>query len=439
MVAPGNVFFYDKDWHYRGKKAEMVDTLRTITNIDEDTLLDADNLPNVLIARRMSWAAHRQTTRIEDRAYSLLGIFDVHMPLIYGERDKAFARLQEAIVQSTTDDMSIFAWSLPRRNLQSLQLRQDPNLFASEPLLFQDCGTMERIHDYTIPAANIVLTNSGVELVTSLGADVKKDVYTSTKTDVLLLNCRDAGDKYLVASIPLTKTATGFVRGFMLGRLLVNPRELHFRTLAKVHIAKAQFRTERGFPLGNIRISLEMDYFATSYFTGIKFHPRHLVSQVSPKSYELAFPERVEQFTGLMEIKFRPPPLLLASNNTVEPTVALAFLGFELEKGHHSLTDAKLWMSLVSEEHMGSVPQLRQASLDQYNPYYLSNIGHHFRSLHSLSPDSLASECRVAVGGVVLKLSATREPTGLWGQISFIVKAGLVDPWGGNGKGKSAE
>jgi hypothetical protein len=46
----------------------------------------------------MSWAETRQTTREEDIAYSLLGIFDVHMPLIYGEgRANALGRLQEAI------------------------------------------------------------------------------------------------------------------------------------------------------------------------------------------------------------------------------------------------------------------------------------------------------------------------------------------------------
>ena len=46
----------------------------------------------------MSWAEKRETTREEDMAYSLLGIFDVCMPLIYGEgREKAFKRLREEI------------------------------------------------------------------------------------------------------------------------------------------------------------------------------------------------------------------------------------------------------------------------------------------------------------------------------------------------------
>ena len=57
----------------------------------------------------MSWAADRVTSRIEDRAYSLLGLFDVNIPLLYGEREKAFMRLQEEIIRRSSDQ-SIFAW-----------------------------------------------------------------------------------------------------------------------------------------------------------------------------------------------------------------------------------------------------------------------------------------------------------------------------------------
>jgi hypothetical protein len=57
----------------------------------------------------MSWASKRVTTRPEDVAYCLLGIFGINMPLLYGEGDKAFLRLQEEIIK-TSDDHSIFAW-----------------------------------------------------------------------------------------------------------------------------------------------------------------------------------------------------------------------------------------------------------------------------------------------------------------------------------------
>jgi hypothetical protein len=57
----------------------------------------------------MSWAACRQTTRIEDIAYSLMGIFNVFMPMLYGEGRRAFIRLQEEIIKQT-EDSTIFAW-----------------------------------------------------------------------------------------------------------------------------------------------------------------------------------------------------------------------------------------------------------------------------------------------------------------------------------------
>ena len=58
----------------------------------------------------MTWASRRKTTRIEDTAYCLLGIFDINMPLLYGEGEMAFSRLQQEIVKNNSD-LSIFGWS----------------------------------------------------------------------------------------------------------------------------------------------------------------------------------------------------------------------------------------------------------------------------------------------------------------------------------------
>ncbi|KAK4224295.1 hypothetical protein QBC38DRAFT_511856 [Podospora fimiseda] len=59
---------------------------------------------------KMSWASYRRTTRIEDEAYCLLGIFGVHMPLLYGEGNPAFRRLQEEIIKQT-EDCSFLFWT----------------------------------------------------------------------------------------------------------------------------------------------------------------------------------------------------------------------------------------------------------------------------------------------------------------------------------------
>jgi hypothetical protein len=61
------------------------------------------------VAQKMSWASKRGTTRIEDRAYSLMDLFGVNMPLSYEEGENAFIRLQLGILR-TSDDESIFAW-----------------------------------------------------------------------------------------------------------------------------------------------------------------------------------------------------------------------------------------------------------------------------------------------------------------------------------------
>lgn len=56
----------------------------------------------------MSWYRKRETIRIEDEAYCLLGIFEVNMPLIYGEGRRAFRRLQEEIAKRS-NDLTLFA------------------------------------------------------------------------------------------------------------------------------------------------------------------------------------------------------------------------------------------------------------------------------------------------------------------------------------------
>jgi hypothetical protein len=65
---------------------------------------------DVCVARRMSWAAHCKTTRVEDEAYSLMGLFGVNMPTIYGEGHAAFRRLQEEILRRFMDH-TLFLWS----------------------------------------------------------------------------------------------------------------------------------------------------------------------------------------------------------------------------------------------------------------------------------------------------------------------------------------
>ncbi len=109
LVAPELVDFYGRDWQLLGSELSMAEDLSLWTRIDSLVLLERETLEEFSIATRMLWASNRETTRVEDMGYSLMGIFNVNMPLMYGEAHNAFVRLQEEILKRTPDD-SILAW-----------------------------------------------------------------------------------------------------------------------------------------------------------------------------------------------------------------------------------------------------------------------------------------------------------------------------------------
>ncbi|KAL2270744.1 hypothetical protein VTJ83DRAFT_115 [Remersonia thermophila] len=121
LLAPRKVVFYAQGWRLLGTKSSLVKNVSKITGIDELTLLDPALVRTASVAQRMSWAAHRSTTRPEDVAYSLMGLFDVNMPVLYGEGENAFLRLQEEIIKRS-DDHSLFAWGALGQGDDKLQV-----------------------------------------------------------------------------------------------------------------------------------------------------------------------------------------------------------------------------------------------------------------------------------------------------------------------------
>ncbi|KAH8596197.1 heterokaryon incompatibility protein-domain-containing protein [Bisporella sp. PMI_857] len=129
LIAPASVEFYNFTWQKLGTKESLKDVISEITNIDVAMLEGVD--PEAFsVAKRMSWASKRTTTRPEDRAYSLLGLFEVNMPLLYGEGERAFIRLQEEIMKHS-DDQSLFAWKSTSNGYRGL--------LAKSPTDFDDC------------------------------------------------------------------------------------------------------------------------------------------------------------------------------------------------------------------------------------------------------------------------------------------------------------
>ena len=109
LIAPGCAEFYTEHWNLIGTKYEMSENISKITKIPP-TVLETGTFEGIPALDKLSWMAHRKTTRPEDITYALLGLFDVNMPLLYGEGGaKAFRRLQEEILKKS-EDHTLFVW-----------------------------------------------------------------------------------------------------------------------------------------------------------------------------------------------------------------------------------------------------------------------------------------------------------------------------------------
>ncbi|KAI7784327.1 HET-domain-containing protein [Diaporthe eres] len=177
MIAPKEIKFYDKHWRSCGTKSGLICQLNEITGVDNMILLGG-NLRLISVARIISWAAKRKTTRVEDMAYCLLGLFDISMPMLYGEGIKAFRRLQENIVKEY-DDHSLFAWRATSAGDHAGLFAESPADFASSANIVPCLGRLSE------PA---VVTSRGVRISAFLtkGQDASLD-----ESAVLgVLNCR---------------------------------------------------------------------------------------------------------------------------------------------------------------------------------------------------------------------------------------------------------
>ena len=143
MIAPRNLQFFNKHWRPIGDKNNLADILNMITGVPEHILADGLEGNRPCVAQIISWAAKRTTTRVEDRAYSLMGLLDVNMPMLYGEGKKAFHRLQLEIIRSS-NDQSIFAWGCN----SAVRIG---SILADDPSNFKGCSDMKLVnHDELI-------------------------------------------------------------------------------------------------------------------------------------------------------------------------------------------------------------------------------------------------------------------------------------------------
>ncbi|KAI1400639.1 HET-domain-containing protein [Hypoxylon fuscum] len=159
LIAPREVVFYDREWRKIETSHERVaEIISEITVIPMPIISGTESPAQYSVAQKMSWAAYRSSTRLEDRAYSLMGLFDINMPLLYGEGDRAFTRLQEEILKET-DDHSLLCWTVPKDSPRSWSLE---SVFAKSPDDFARSGNIRgNLFDSGTPSA---VTNRGLQV-----------------------------------------------------------------------------------------------------------------------------------------------------------------------------------------------------------------------------------------------------------------------------------
>ncbi|KAL8686569.1 MAG: hypothetical protein Q9218_007013 [Villophora microphyllina] len=268
LLAPAIVIFYDCNWQEVGTKSSLRKLVSTASSIHYRHLA---NPTGASVAATMSWAAKRQTTRVEDIAYCLMGLFDVNMPLLYGEGQKAFQRMQEMILQKTSDE-SIFAWKDAGLTWSSL--------FARSPDAFAGSGDIRpRIFPrlYRRPS---VMTNRGLEIDIHRNLAFRKgsrqhrseQTITGVELDdqVLLLNCaREGADDPFM--IPLWRRSEE-------SYLRYDPTTLETWSLKNVH-------TQDLMPYESRREYIEMEYLS---ITDQQHRRPYLFLKLSPPHHGLS-------------------------------------------------------------------------------------------------------------------------------------------------------
>jgi len=200
LIAPLSLQFLDRQWNHLGSRENLMHVITRTTGIPTQVCLDASSTTHFSVAQKMSWAANRRTTRPEDMAYSLLGIFGVNIPILYGEGSKSFIRLQEEIIRVSSDH-SIFAWEgLDDAELQvGSVLAEHPSAFARSTKIVLDS---ERRQELCVLSFRSLLMRLPV-ITPKLPWKHEKGLYA-----IALLPCKSTDDPLRLLGLPLTKLAS---------------------------------------------------------------------------------------------------------------------------------------------------------------------------------------------------------------------------------------
>lgn len=180
LLAPRHLMFIDRYWGSIGTRNDLSKMVSQITGIDGPHL---KNPRAASVAQIMSWASKRETTRTEDMAYSLMGLFGVYMPPLYGEGENAFIRLQLEIIK-ISDDESIFAWSDSSN--------RGGGLLAQHPAAFKQCGSIIQ-YESDPEKPEFSMTNKGLRIEAHIYSSTDPDSSIQRVDDAIIvfLNCCD--------------------------------------------------------------------------------------------------------------------------------------------------------------------------------------------------------------------------------------------------------
>ena len=195
LIAPSALVFLDQTWGEIGSKLTLSLQISRITYIPE-VILRGGDLSLACVAEKMSWASRRETTRVEDKAYCLMGLFGVNMPLLYGEGENAFLRLQEEILR-ISDDYSIFACMY--------DLSTSGSLLATSPAAFAGADWIAQADIAGIKHEPITIDNQGIHLTLRIRDMRKTGTYYQGYDYEVFLPCMMKKEDNSVVAIALNR------------------------------------------------------------------------------------------------------------------------------------------------------------------------------------------------------------------------------------------
>ena len=233
LLAPKDVRFYSMDWTFLGTKIELCDEISKITTISPSFLRGTD-IRHASVAKRMSWASERKTTRVEDISYCLLGIFGVHMPMLYGEGENAFRRLQEEIIK-ISNDQSLFAWSGGFGDKG-----EGVGLLAKSPSQFRNSGNI--VPYDLVQGISYAITNTGLQITlpwSDSSALRKKPAFRLPNRTLVALSCHIEDNFWDVLVLPLFQLTEGRYVRLDARKCMLVPRDVWMKcksTLREIKI-----------------------------------------------------------------------------------------------------------------------------------------------------------------------------------------------------------